>query len=74
VIRVAALIVGVALAVGILWLAGEQHRENCIRSGAYGCGVLPWDNGERARLNELGCLQERRAGVSEDDLPSECRR
>src|SRR4051812_21198992 len=29
-LRLTALLVGVVLAVSVLWLAGEQHRKNCI--------------------------------------------
>ena len=41
---VAALIVAVPVA----WLAGEQHRANCMRAGRSGCSVLPWDRGTTA--------------------------
>jgi hypothetical protein len=47
--RLAALLVAVVLAAGVLWLAGEQHRKNCIGSGHGGCSVLPWDNGNPSR-------------------------
>jgi hypothetical protein len=33
-------------AVAALWIAGEQHRENCIAQGRVSCSVLPWDAGE----------------------------
>jgi hypothetical protein len=74
VLRVAALVVGVALAVGILWLAGEQHRENCIRDDRVSCSVLPWDNGEQPRLSERACRALLRAGAEPLTLPPECRR
>lgn len=35
-------------AVAVLWLAGEQHRENCVRDDRTGCTVLPWSGEERA--------------------------
>ena len=34
-----------AVALPLAWLAGEAHRENCIRSGRVACSVLPWENG-----------------------------
>jgi hypothetical protein len=33
-------------AVAALWIAGEQHRQNCISQGRVSCSVLPWDAGE----------------------------
>ncbi len=44
--KLAALIAAFALVVAILWLAGEQHRENCIREGKRDCSVLPWESGK----------------------------
>ena len=42
-----ALLLALGIAAGaLLWLAGEQHRENCLREGKVGCSVLPWDGGE----------------------------
>jgi hypothetical protein len=40
------LIVLAVLAAGVLWLAGEKHRENCFASGKKQCSVLPWASGE----------------------------
>lgn len=28
--------------VGVLWLAGEQRAENCIRAGKVECSAMPW--------------------------------
>jgi hypothetical protein len=46
--KLAALIVGVAIAVSLAWLAGEQHRKNCIHEGKRECSVLPWESGRSA--------------------------
>jgi hypothetical protein len=58
-----ALIVGLAIAASLAWLAGEQHRENCIRDGKRSCSVLPWDSGEpkpkRSILDERNPYDER---------------
>lgn len=35
----------VVLTLAVLWMAGEQHRGNCIRQQRDHCSVLPWDNG-----------------------------
>lgn len=40
--------VTLALTAAVLWLAGEQHRENCIRQDRTSCSVLPWDSGKAA--------------------------
>jgi hypothetical protein len=40
--RVASLLVALVLTAGVLWLAGEQHRKNCISDGRRACSVLPW--------------------------------
>jgi hypothetical protein len=71
--KLAGLLVGLMLVASVLWLAGEKHRENCIEAGRVNCGVLPWDNGERARLSEQSCRALRRAGADEATLPPECR-
>jgi hypothetical protein len=42
-------IIGVALIASIVWLAGEQHRENCIRANRSECSVLPWNAGKVVR-------------------------
>lgn len=41
-------VVGAALVIGtpLAWLAGEQHRHNCLDAHRADCSVLPWDNGE----------------------------
>jgi hypothetical protein len=72
-IRLALIVVVLVLAVGVLWVGGELHRENCQRENRVGCSVLPWDNGEQARLTDAGSRALRRAGVDPDSLPSECR-
>lgn len=36
-----------ALALPVAWLAGEQHRENCIRANKTACSVLPWEAGKQ---------------------------
>lgn len=43
----AALAIGVIAMLSLLWIAGEAHRENCIREGRAGCSVLPWVAGEK---------------------------
>jgi hypothetical protein len=45
------LVVVAALAVGtpLAWLAGEQHRENCISQHRTSCSVLPWESGTCAK-------------------------
>jgi hypothetical protein len=78
-VRLAALLVAAVLAVGVLWLAGEQHRENCIRSGQSSCSVLPWDNGERpsveapTRLSRQDCLLLQRAALLAGEELPDCR-
>jgi O-methyltransferase involved in polyketide biosynthesis len=29
----------------LLWLAGEQHRANCLIADRVACSVLPWQEG-----------------------------
>ena len=45
--RVAAVVLAVSLLIAVLWLAGEKHRENCIREQRSGCSVLLWENGHK---------------------------
>ena len=45
-VKLAALIVGLAIAGSLVWIGGEQHRENCIREGRVECSVLPWEDGK----------------------------
>ena len=77
--RLAALLVGSVLALSALWLAGEQHRANCINSGRSGCSVLPWDNGERpsvdapSRLSRQECLLLQRAAILAGEELPDCR-
>jgi hypothetical protein len=80
--KLAALLIAATLALGMLWLAGEQHRENCIRSGQSSCSVLPWDNGEPPSaerddrpLTQQECQDLRIDNAlsgSPGDLPREC--
>jgi hypothetical protein len=34
-----------AIAAPVAWLAGEEHRENCLSQQRTSCSVLPWDSG-----------------------------
>jgi hypothetical protein len=83
--KLAALLVAAVLAFAVLWLAGEQRRENCQRSGHMSCSALPWDNGKSVTLTPvepvqprceggLNCLRRnaarRRDGVPESQLPA----
>jgi hypothetical protein len=43
---IATIVAVVAIGGSIVWLAGEQHRENCIREGKQACSVLPWNAGK----------------------------
>jgi hypothetical protein len=45
-LKLAAVVVGLAIAAALAWNAGEMHRENCIHSGHVKCSVLPWENGK----------------------------
>lgn len=58
------------LAFGVVWLAGERHRGNCIRAGEVACSVLPCEQGRvnrsaearqsktgsKPKLRPLGCM------------------
>jgi hypothetical protein len=44
-VKFAGLLVAHVVAVGVLWLAGEQHRKNCQDAGRSSCSALPWDSG-----------------------------
>ena len=73
----------VLLAASVAWLAGEQHRRNCISSGRVECSVLPWKAGSRPSealdatsepkqptLTEYGCEQlllENAYALTEED-------
>jgi hypothetical protein len=65
--RLALIVVVCVLAVGVVWLAGEQHKRNCISTGKT-CSALPWDAGTTpqsaatptattATLTAQGCLE-----------------
>jgi hypothetical protein len=80
--RVALVAVLDLLTASALWLAGEQHRKNCLSSGRAGCSVLPWDSGDRAQSgppDARGCEQvdliNEYDGVQGDtvEVPPECR-
>jgi len=81
--KLAALVVGArSWRSAVVWLAGEQHRENCIRSGKARCSVLLWESGAAAgsaRLTPESCEQlklRNEAASTVDDLeplPRECR-
>jgi hypothetical protein len=81
-VKVALVVTLAALSIGVLWLAGEQHRKNCRSSGHSRCSVLPWNSGDRPvpmKLDERGCEQLRLAntydGVQGDtfEVPPDCR-
>ena len=40
--------IALVVAVALLWIAGESHRENCIQEGRIGCSVMPWEDGDYA--------------------------
>lgn len=83
--RAASLFVAIVLAAGVLWLAGEEHRKNCLSSGRNSCSVLPWDGGSTPAagkpdtLTPRGCLTLtlRNAGAESTSqmrpVPPECR-
>jgi hypothetical protein len=85
--RAATLLVAIVLAAGVLWLAGEEHRKNCLSSGRTSCSVLPWDSGraasspkaKRGTLTPAGCQQlllRNLTATSTDQIeprPPECR-
>jgi len=71
-VKIAALIVAAALAASVAWVAGELHRENCERADRVGCSVLPWDDGERAKLTDAQCARRDANGVDHSMLPGEC--
>lgn len=60
------MVAGLAVVVvALLWIGGELHRDNCIRSGNTGCSVVPWDSGssppavEQGNLTPRGCQELR---------------
>jgi hypothetical protein len=58
----ATLIAGLLIALPLLWIGGEMHRENCLHQGRTHCSVLPWENGKKkppsgpTRSNPFGDL------------------
>ncbi|WP_028061149.1 hypothetical protein [Candidatus Solirubrobacter pratensis] len=87
--RIALVLAISVLAAGVLWLAGEQHRRNCMSTGNTRCSALPWDAGmtprsststtTRPTLTEQGCVQltiRNATAVTTDQIqpmPPECR-
>jgi hypothetical protein len=61
--RLAAIFAVLLLAGAVLWLAGENHRENCQRAGRVHCSVLPWETGDSPALTQAQCRALARAGV-----------
>jgi hypothetical protein len=45
--------IAVLAVVGLLWIGGELHRQNCIEAQRDGCSVLPLDNGHSTGLRNL---------------------
>jgi hypothetical protein len=45
-VKVVGLLLAVVGIAAILWVGGELHRQNCLRSGRVACSVLPWDKGK----------------------------
>jgi hypothetical protein len=81
-LRIALVTVLAVLAASLIWLAGEQHRKNCLSTGRVGCSVLPWDSGDRPMsgpLDTYGCEQLVLLHVYDgvengpDETPPECR-
>lgn len=33
----------------LVWMAGEHHRQSCIRANRVSCSVLPWVNGTKPK-------------------------
>jgi hypothetical protein len=48
--RATALTAAVVIALPVAWLAGEQHRDNCLSAGRDNCTVLPWDQGTKTHF------------------------
>lgn len=48
--------VALVVAAPVAWLAGEEHRENCLRTDRSSCSVLPWDSG-RAYCDTYVCVK-----------------
>ena len=46
--KIAAVLLALAIVGSLLWIGGEMHRQNCIRAGRVSCSVVPWDNGHLA--------------------------
>ena len=44
-----ALVLAILAVAALIWIAGEQHRENCISQNRADCSVLPWENGKQPR-------------------------
>lgn len=50
----AAITIALIVATPFTWIAGEQHRENCVRHGNVSCSMLPWDNGSTPKADPDG--------------------
>lgn len=44
--RWAYFVLALAGVLAVLWLAGEEHRSNCIAADRIDCSVLPWEQGD----------------------------
>lgn len=53
--RAAWMLLATAAVAVAAWIAGEQHRGNCIRADRVQCSVLPWASGHaRAQPGPTG--------------------
>lgn len=74
-VPVANLLLGALLTVAIvavLWLAGEQHRANCLRAGNTSCTVLPWNHGAPRAVSApapISCINADRVGRATGHRP-----
>jgi hypothetical protein len=60
-VRIAALIaVGLLIAVGALWLAAEQHYDNCVAAAKATTPSVSWLDENDSLLDEPGEAQRRR--------------
>jgi hypothetical protein len=52
--RAHALVLATALVLGVLWIGGRLHHENCDHKSNINCSVLWWANGEPPKNNPSG--------------------
>lgn len=52
--KVASVLLAVAIVVALLWIGGELHRQSCIDAHRTGCSVLPWVSGHQPIGGYLG--------------------